>query len=64
MGEAVRADYVHADRYASLGLAVLWREPLAFRARADRGEAGGLADALPDAVPLGAVADLLGVGRG
>ncbi len=61
----VRADYLHHDLHASLGLAVLYREPLAFHSREDRPwiaaipEGDSMLRALPDALPLDRVAEQL-----
>lgn len=57
----IRADYIHEDRYASLGLAVLHRQPLAFLPRDERSAVCEveLARHLPDAVPLNEVLSFL-----
>ncbi len=65
--ERVRADYIHEDEFASLGLAVLYRCPLSFLSRAERqevcgapeSEVGSLLKYLPDAVRLDDVVFLL-----
>ncbi len=65
----VRADYLHHDLHASLGLAVLYREPLAFHSREDRPWIAALPEddsmlrALPDALPLDRVAEQLELAR-
>jgi hypothetical protein len=53
----VRVDYIHEDKYASLGLAVLQRQPLAFLPREDRAQVcdADLAKYLPDALRLSEV---------
>jgi hypothetical protein len=54
--ETLRADYIHENKYAALGEAVLWRCPVAFLSRNERRVDH---PELPDALRLADVASIL-----
>lgn len=52
----IRVDYIHEDMAASLGLAVLYRSPVAFITRSEREDDH---PSLPEALSLAEVASII-----
>ena len=60
--DAIRSDYIHVDRYASLGLSAVDRSPVAFLSAEDRSavlEQFPMAHVLPPSLTLTETANLL-----